>query len=180
MYLADKRVNKLSDLERGYIAGVIEGDGSICLDTKNRSKQKTSKSHPVDISPNVYVHNTSLPLLENIKNIIGRGSVYHIKKRDKPSGGVIHRKPVHRYRLGSLQDVKFLLEQIVDLFVTYKKRQAELVIEYCTLRIKRLQKSKRGDKCPYGAIEWSIVEDYNSTRQYKKVKNGFENIRCIR
>jgi hypothetical protein len=148
----------MSDVERGFIAGIIEGDGSISLDTKNRKGKLV-------IIPNIRIHNTSLPILEQSKQFIGRGWIYEAKTVQKPSGGITHKKPMKRYCLENLSDVKFVLEQILDLLTSYKKELAEIVLEYCNLRIISLQKTKKANLSPYGEKEFNLIKRYKEVKR---------------
>lgn len=63
---------QLTDIEKGYIAGIIDGEGSICL-TRNRLNEFRS--------PSVTVASTTYELIEYLKNKIG--GVVSIKAKEK-------------------------------------------------------------------------------------------------
>ena len=66
----------MKDTEKAYIAGIIDGEGSIML------QRIHSNEHP---SPCVSIASTTYELLEWIKNIIGKGMIIKIKILDLKS-----------------------------------------------------------------------------------------------
>lgn len=155
-HLSKCRIRNMNKEERGFIAGLIEADGYICL--IKRKKKKSSYKRDFHIVPTIGISNSSVALLKKVKKVIGRGWIYQTRKISKKSGNVIHRKPMHRYSLENLRDIKFLLEQIMGLLVSYKRKRAEIVLEYCNQRISRLQDKGRGDLTPYTEKEIRMVD----------------------
>ena len=100
----------MKEVEKAYIAGIVDGEGSIGLwHHKNETHM-----------PNVSIVNNSLELLEWIKLRIG-GTIVSKKKRLKH-----HR---NSYCLSVRQDraIRFLNE--IKKFLIIKKLQAELIIK---------------------------------------------------
>ena len=120
------------------------------------------------IVPYIVISNTDTKSLEYIKTSIGRGWISNPASAQKPSGGIVHKKIAYRYSLENLADVKFLLEQIYD-YLIIKQERASIVLEYCDLRISRLQETKRGDRCPYGDKEFELLQKYKDSYASKKV-----------
>ena len=102
----------LSDFDKGYIAGIIDGQGSICL-TKQHSNEFRS--------PSIQVSSTTYEILQYLKNKIG-GSI-SIKTKNHAN-----------YKDSWVWQIKTnltleLLEQIQDyLLVPEKKFRAKLLV----------------------------------------------------
>lgn len=108
-----KKVNKLSLTERAYVAGIIDGEGTVTLTIK----QKGGTRHL-----SVTVSNTELPLLEYLIGIIGVGKITNKKVYKK------HHKASYTYALHNRQAL-CLLEQICSYLKTYKLERTKLVLE---------------------------------------------------
>lgn len=107
-----KKVKKLSIAERSYIAGIIDGEGSITLTVK----QKGGTRHLM-----VLVSSTDKDLLRYLKKTIGAGKVL-AKRTYKP-----HHKPAYMYSISNRQALS-VLEQTVPHLRTYKLRRAKIVL----------------------------------------------------
>lgn len=113
-----KITNTLSPTDAAYIAGIIDGEGTISL-----SRRHKNENRQLEIS----VSNTETDLLNYLLKTIGTGRI--AKKRtysDKHT-------PSATYMVSNRQAL-YLLEQITPFLLTYKKRRAELVLsEYLRL-----------------------------------------------
>ncbi len=96
-----------------YIAGIIDGEGSISLIRLH------SNQYP---SPFISISSSDLELLEWIKNITGLGSIIR-KKNYKPT------KHKESYTLNiKYNEAILLLNEIVDYLVLTRKKQRALLI----------------------------------------------------
>ena len=146
----------MNDFERGYIVGLIEGEGSITLNVCGR-KGKNGTS--ITINPKVTINNTCKELIDKA-NIILNGAIYMQRRYNKTHE---RKKPAYRIEVWSLEKVKALLEEMLNDFVC-KHRQAELVIEYCKIRLDKIEKSK--DKI-HGCCIWG---SYYGEREFEILK----------
>ncbi len=111
---------KLSNEYLAYIAGYIDGEGCI-----RATKQSNGNAHGV----HVFITNTYLPLLLEIKNNFGGKVSIRSKSSDK------HRT-VFQWRISRRKDIKLFLTIILP-FLKEKREQAKLMLEYCDLPILR-------------------------------------------
>jgi len=136
---------KLSDTDRGYLAGLIDGEGSITI------KKSLGKWY----APWIQITNTNIDVMNWLEETLGTKGIGHIVAKEKP------RKPNHKqtynYNIGSVQGVKQVLEQIVDL-LKIKKQQALLVLEF--IRLKE-------NKADYGILP-EEEEIFNKVRELNK------------
>ena len=70
--MEEKAVKTLSDYERGFIEGVIDGEGSISLYKYKRKDRKRGWGFDI----RVQIGNTNKRLLEKVKEACDGGSVY--------------------------------------------------------------------------------------------------------
>jgi hypothetical protein len=107
----------LSDVDRGYFAGIIDGEGTI------RIIRALGKWY----APFIQITNTDRELMDKCRTIFKIGKLY---KEERPK---LRHKPKYVYNIASVQGVKQILEQVKDI-LTVKRRQAELVLEFISLK----------------------------------------------
>ncbi|MBU2635351.1 LAGLIDADG family homing endonuclease [Patescibacteria group bacterium] len=117
---------KLSNEQKAYIAGFLDGDGSIHV----RLKPNSTYRFRFQISPSVvfYQSKKEKSYMQWLKNLIGRGYI-----RERKDGIV-------EYIIGDLESIKSLLESIKP-YLRLKKRQANLMLK--TLSMKEKVKSAK-------------------------------------
>jgi hypothetical protein len=118
-------VKNMSDVERGYIAGLIDGEGTITFTTTNKRKIPRLR---------VFIANTSREIVERVREIIGCGSLYLVREKRQGKRGSWHE--IWHWQTSSLLDIKNLLQQISPILVG-KKQHAQLALEYIDLYLSR-------------------------------------------
>lgn len=108
-----QKVNSLSESEKGYVAGIIDGEGTITLSVK----QKGGTRHL-----SVTVSGTESALINYLPRVIGAGRITN-KKVYK-----LHHTPAYTYAIYSRQAIDLLI-QIQPYLKTYKLKRAKLAIE---------------------------------------------------
>jgi LAGLIDADG endonuclease len=104
--------NKLSASQAAYVAGIIDGEGTITLTATHAGENRRLV---------ISVASTERQLLEYLKRVIGVGKI--TAKRTYSS----RHTPSHAYALTSRQALA-LMRQIVPYLRTYKRRRAELLL----------------------------------------------------
>jgi hypothetical protein len=107
-----KKVKQLIPTDASYIAGLIDGEGTISLTRRHRNERRQ-----LEIS----ISNTDISLLEFIHAKIGAGRI--TRKRIYKS----HHTPSATYLISNRQALE-LLQQTSKYLRTYKKERAELVL----------------------------------------------------
>ena len=107
-----KLVRDLSPVDAAYIAGIIDGEGTISLTRRHRNENRQ-----LEIS----VSNTDLSLLLFLKQCVGAGRITN--KRTYES----NHTPSAAYIISNRQALR-LLEQICPYLKTYKAKRARLVL----------------------------------------------------
>jgi hypothetical protein len=112
---------ELSHFDVGYICGLIDGEGCIGV---SRQKRKDSKDI---LRPYIHITNTNQEILSELKDAIG-GSIQHQESHNP------REKDVYTLRLFNTKLVSETLAKIGDK-LKLKKKQAELVREFCQSRM---------------------------------------------
>jgi intein/homing endonuclease len=103
----------LTETEKAYLAGLIDGEGTITLTISNKGQMP---------QPQLSISNTNLGVLEWVKQKLGCGSI--IKKNP--------RKPNHKvsyaWQINRAGKVMFVLSEIKD-YLIIKKSQALLILD---------------------------------------------------
>ena len=107
-----KKVKKLSPEEAAYIAGIIDGEGTISLTRKHRGEHRQLS---------VSISSTEPSLLKYVLKIIGAGRITN--KRTYQA----NHTPSVTYAISNRQALA-VLEQVRPYLKTYKAKRAELIL----------------------------------------------------
>jgi len=107
-----KKTLKLNHTDAAYIAGIIDGEGTISLSRKHKSDNRQLV---------ISISNTERQLLDYVIQIVGAG-----KLTNKKTSKDMH-TPSFTYSITNRQALD-LLEQIKPYLKTYKFSRAELVL----------------------------------------------------
>lgn len=106
-------MNSLSESEAAYLAGLIDGEGTITLTRTHRGENRR---------PVVSISSTELPLLLYARSTVGAGRITN-KRRARN-----HHSPSYAYTLRSRQALA-LLSRVADYLRTYKSERARLLLD---------------------------------------------------
>lgn len=124
-----------------YIAGVIDSDGCISIG-RNAKRYK----------PIVQITQVQPEAINFVNKIFG-GS-YKIEKR-------LSHKDIYKWRIQSRKNLGIFLEAIIP-FLKIKREQAKIVIEYCNIRSKSIEKNGGNSHSTYSGIEKIMYEKNKS------------------
>jgi hypothetical protein len=122
----------LSEIELNFIAGIVDGEGTISI--SKRTYRDT------DYSTSVVISNTNLDLLKYVRNITKLGNL-RVSRNSRENYKKQYELMLRRYEYK-----KFLIPILSYLVI--KTRQAELVLQYISLR-----KASRGHSLTDEEIE---------------------------
>jgi hypothetical protein len=108
-------VTKLSETQKSYIAGAIDGEGCITFGTRKNTEE---------MKPIIIIANCSFSWLESIKNDIGSGTVYTKKIREEDRDK--NWKTQYRYQITALR-AKWLAKEIYP-YIRLKKEQVKVLL----------------------------------------------------
>ena len=108
-----RKVQQLDLVHAGYIAGLIDGEGTVTLCRRNRNK---SRGLVVSIS------NTERAILEYVRNLIGAGKI-----TNKRVTSTRH-TPSYAFNIANRQALE-LLAQITPFLQSHKSGRAALILQ---------------------------------------------------
>lgn len=154
---------KLNNLEKGYVAGILDGEGSIGIHFV-----KATKTSSDGLRPRIEITNKNLEVLKWIKNKTGCGRIEYVKR-------TIKSKECYRYVLTTPNKIKELLT-IVSPFMIIKKVHAELMIEFLNNRTLRLpfkgHEFKKGEKILISEYDLKTYEKMKQLNKPKIINQG--------
>jgi hypothetical protein len=119
-YVPSKLVKgEVTDFELGYICGLIDGEGCIGI-------EKQKRKGGFMLRPYIHITNTNSEVIDYARNVLGGG--IEIQRKKPPE------KDVYVLRIYNTKLLVETLSRIKDKLIL-KKRQAELVLEFCQSRI---------------------------------------------
>ena len=142
-------MNHLSDLDKGYIAGMLDGEGTITITKHRQYNRKTLK---FQYRPFIWIVNTNKESLESIQQKCGIGSIVIKEKNTKY-------KTCYVYRISSRNGCMEFLHTIKDRLII-KKKQSELLLQFLEKR-----KIHQHPNSPYSQDEIRIHEKIKKLNQ---------------
>lgn len=116
-------MRSLSDLELGWVAGLLEGEGSFTLGTlSNRKREQGARQLQITCAM------TDLDTIEKLANTVGAGNI-SIGKRKKAEGRENH-KEIFVWALTKRNQVVPLLEQLKPLMGERRQRKIQELLDH--------------------------------------------------
>jgi len=100
----------LEEIEKAYIAGLIDGEGTVTLSRKHSNETA---------SPEVSIANNDLQLLAWVRNAVAAGKI-SLKRKNRP-----HHHQSYTWSIRDNKAISFLNE--IKNYLIVKKQQAELI-----------------------------------------------------
>lgn len=125
-----RTIKRISKIESSYLAGIIDGEGSIFMGSSKRSFDGKA--------PTITVRNTD-PNLAKWLHKKGGYLLWEQPPKNKRTGKT--RKKSYHWKVGRVLDVQYILERTIP-FLIIKKDKAKQVLKECRKR-KRLAEGKK-------------------------------------
>jgi hypothetical protein len=152
----------LTDFERGWLLGLIEGEGTITIKNQG-SKNRPNHQYP---QATIIVCNTIPELLREVKAVVGPGIIKRPHGGGKGFGTTYRRSTAWEYYLTGNKSVGQILELLGDSFIV-KKDVAALVLAYCQSRSSNLRQ-------PLSDYETDIIQTVHRLNTARYHKGGEE------
>jgi hypothetical protein len=125
-------MNKLTETEKAYIAGLLDGEGCVGIS----KKISPSKKHPFNFGLRVIITNSNYQIICWLKEKTGIGCAYEYDKKPyKPNWN-----PIHRWQVVCEQARNFLNE--IYPYIRIKKEIIDLVLDFP--QFQKIYKGKNG------------------------------------
>jgi len=98
-----------------------------CISVSFTKKEHKGKIYPYFV-PNIQISGTNEDLLRSFLSLVNMGKVYKVNRKG------IKQKPVYIWRLSGAKNMQIFCEEVIPYLPT-KRRQAELMIEFCKRRV---------------------------------------------
>jgi len=108
-----REVKSLKQTDAAYIAGLIDGEGTVTLSRRHRNENR----HLV-----ISISNTERPLLDYVLNTVGAGKITGKKAYQS------HHNASYTYTISNRQGLA-LLTQIIPYLKTYKLKRSHLILD---------------------------------------------------
>lgn len=132
-------MNNLTEADKGYIAGFLDGEG--CVGYYNASKSQ--KNRPGYFHTSVNICNTDPRVIRWLFDVTGIGKVGRLKTNQT------RRRPAYQWQLGRKQDVIEFLTMIHP-YLKIKAEQVSVILAHLTLECDYVKK--------HGSVTPEIVE----------------------
>jgi hypothetical protein len=128
---------------KGYIAGLVDGEGTVSIVKTNRRDRKNEQYKPL-----IKISNTCRKALDVIIERVG-GFRYHSEK-----GRLSHnsRIPIYDILIEKHKDVEVFLKTILP-YLLIKRKHAELVLKFCKSRL------TKPNHAPYDNEELAVIDE---------------------
>ncbi len=154
----------VSDIELGWLAGTLDGEGSVGI-SRNRN---SGGNHSLILAPSVQMSTTCKRTCDKVLDLltalgcVGRGYTYQEKKPER-------HLPSHHMRVTRLGEVLPLTRIMAPITVT-KQAQWRLLLEFCELRLDGATVTDKGTvtggrRRPYEPRELTIAEEMSALNQ---------------
>lgn len=170
--MTDETMANQQETELAWLAGLIEGEGWICMVPYHTTAYKGKKYEVV--RPTIGVSNTDHVMMEKVISILEFLGIKHYVQWNQ-NGSTLGDKAMIAVTIHRLESVVRLLERINRYLVGDKAALGKLLRRFCVKRLKK--------RAPYEIEDKQLVVDFISTqlaRKTKKHKPGKATVRILR
>jgi hypothetical protein len=143
----------ITDLELGWLAGIIDGEGTIAFSVYARDE---SRPQWVRVKPQVLVTGTEKPVIERAVELMRKlGGGAHFETREQRDPRFLTRyKPLHVATAAGFKRSASILRVVAPHLISLKKQKAEMVLRYID---QRLAKTALNLKAPHDHEDLELV-----------------------
>lgn len=155
----------LTQAEIGWLAGIIEGEGSI---TMNARKKAWKGWNGFGVDMHIFAVNTDAGIIEKAVSIIRKMGVepYVYERscspipRRRKDGTYCSEKTMLTISISKMNDILAVIDHIIDHIAGEKKSRANLIRQFILRRIERKGKHTRHGCAWMDDDDWKIVQDF--------------------
>lgn len=169
----DNRQGTPSEAEIAWVAGIIEGEGTLMLSAHRRNERQSTIPGNPKVTAYVVLYNTDGGIIRKFVEILNRMGINpHIGEREqkpmmRPGGGEYRpTATMLRASIKSMGATHKLLTAIRPWLFGDKSARADLMLQFLESRFKRSAEETKGVATPYDQGELGIVDRfYRLTRK---------------
>lgn len=117
-------ISKLDKIDVAYLAGLIDGDGTITLRGEGKGYY---------YSPEIVISNTDMGIINKVIKILEKTNVKYYVQDVFTKGW--NKKPLKRISIVGIENVYPLLKALTPYLASKKKKVAKLVMKWCEIRL---------------------------------------------
>lgn len=178
----DNQQGTPSESEIAWLAGIIEGEGTIQLGAWKINEGDAGKN--LRLRSYIIIYNTDANIIKKSIEIINRMGINpHISERaQKPmlkATGEGHYKssePMLRITVKNLSDIERLLTRLRPWLFGNKAPRADLMLEYVAKRQARIKAANGNYRVPYGKEEMEVIDRFYKTQTRVGKANALEGL----
>jgi len=122
-----EKIKGMTDLEAAYLAGIIDGEGTLILAHRRRNELRGWES----IEPHISISNTDVGLMKYLSQLLGI-PFYAIKEKRSRRW-----KQSFAISISAFAEIEALLSRVLP-FLIIKRRRAEIMLQLVRRRLSRL------------------------------------------
>lgn len=176
----DNQQQTVSDFEIGWLAGIIEGEGSIVLPIHKRVVGKTEKGRRQNlrVTPRIIITNTDKALIEKCVSILDRFGVGKWVRHTKPNnithGKLINKsfKEITYIYIDGFKRMQKLLNVLAPHFGGEKKARIDILLEFINRRMDTAERTERQQNFQYDKGDIELMLKFlklTRTHNYDKI-----------
>lgn len=158
----DNQQQTVSDFELGWLAGFLEGEGSICLQIHERESHRKQN---LRVTPKIIFTNTDIGMIERCVNILDRLGigkwVHHTNPRNNPNGLVKKSsKMIHYVHVSGYERLYKLLSIFEGKLGGEKNLRCIRLLALVKRRIERCESLQMGKNLSYDETDIALMLDF--------------------
>ena len=164
-----QRGNMPTGIRLGYLAGIIDGEGSVCANwVRDKRKEKYTTPNYTGIQVSIHLSNTSKPLMDRAQRIYQELAFRKFKIGTNMGHSRRRAKLIYAMVVTSQRAVEHVLEALIP-HLTVKRSQAECMVKWIKSR-----KENKHHKKEYTFEEKCLVNDIKNLRrlEYDPLPDG--------
>lgn len=124
----------LTDGQKGYIAGMIDGEGALSITTNPQYYNGNKRLiNPFCYRAMIWVSNTNHESLLYIRDTLGFGKIMVGTSKNSE----LSRKRIYNFRIHNMTCIKKLLDEILE-YLIIKRERAIIMLEYINSRLSKV------------------------------------------
>lgn len=145
---------QIKDTDLAWLAGFWDGEGSISLFSH------TERNGSKKICPCVCVVNTDIGMINKVRKILESLDCSFVLHERKPKNS----KHSIAYVL-TTRNMKYIIKFLtstINYLSGEKRERAEILLDYCSRRYSKLERTPFQGSTPYDPDDWKDLEKFNS------------------
>lgn len=154
----------MKDTDLAWLGGIWDGEGSIALFT-HKEKNGSTK-----ICPTVSVCNTDIAIINKSRKIIEEMGCSFVFQEYRPKNS----RHSTRWDLITRNQryIILFLSALKPYLFSIKKEKAEILLDYCERRVKKMERLPNKGSTPYDTEDWNTFSEFQKIRSSQTTREA--------